>query len=59
MVGGDDYPVIDMNEEALKQLKCEKKLLVIPGATHLFEEPGKLDEVARHAANWFKRYIGS
>ncbi len=57
IVGGDDLPVIDINREALKQLHCEKKLVIVPGATHLFEEPGKLEEVARLAADWFTRYL--
>ncbi|HEX6186529.1 MAG TPA: dienelactone hydrolase family protein [Pyrinomonadaceae bacterium] len=53
IVGGRDYPVIEMNREALAQLRCEKRLEIIPGATHLFEEPGTLEEVARLAADWF------
>jgi putative phosphoribosyl transferase len=56
IVGGDDVPVIQMNEEALARLKCEKELVIVPGATHLFEEPGTLDEVARLAADWFQRH---
>lgn len=57
IVGGDDLPVIDINRDALKQLHCEKKLVIVPGATHLFEEPGKLEEVARLAADWFTQYL--
>ena len=54
IVGGDDEPVIGMNRSALAKLRCpEKKLVIIPGATHLFEEPGTLEEVARVAAEWF------
>ena len=54
IVGGNDEPVIGMNQTALAKLKCpEKKLVIIPGATHLFEEPGTLEEVARIAADWF------
>lgn len=53
IVGGDDYEVIHLNEQAFAQLKCRKELLIIPGATHLFEEPGKLDEVAKAAIDWF------
>lgn len=53
IVGGEDYPVIDMNQEALQTLVCEKKLLIVPHATHLFEEPGTLEEVAHHANQWF------
>ena len=58
IVGGYDLPVIDMNRKALVNLRVEKKLEIVPGATHLFEEPGKLDEAARLAANWFTRYLG-
>jgi dienelactone hydrolase len=57
IVGGDDPLVIELNQEALKYLNAEKKLEVIPGATHLFEEPGALDEVARLAREWFERYL--
>lgn len=57
IVGGDDEPVIDMNKEAMEYLDVEKKLEIIPGATHLFEEPGKLEEAARLAKEWFKRYL--
>lgn len=57
LVGGLDGPVIDMNREAFAELRCEKELIIIPGATHLFEEPGKLEEVARLAASWFTRHL--
>jgi putative phosphoribosyl transferase len=53
IVGGDDDVVIDLNQRALTQLRCEAKLEIIPGATHLFEEPGALDHVAELAADWF------
>lgn len=53
IVGGADYGVIELNEESCRLLQCEKELLVIPGATHLFEEPGTLDRVAQAAAQWF------
>jgi putative phosphoribosyl transferase len=60
IVGGDDEPVITMNRAALAHLKCpDKKLVIIPGATHLFEEPGTLEEVARVAAEWFTRHFTS
>src|SRR5215217_3407445 len=58
IVGGEDEPVIDMNREAFAQIRAEKKLEVVPRATHLFEEPGTLEEVARLAAGWFARYLG-
>ena len=58
IVGGNDAPVIDMNEEAMDRLRAEKRLEIVPGATHLFEEPGALDEVARLAADWFQRHLG-
>jgi putative phosphoribosyl transferase len=58
IVGGEDTPVIAMNREALSHLKCpDKKLAIIPGATHLFEEPGTLEEVANLAAEWFSRHF--
>ncbi len=57
IVGGDDTIVIDINEKALDQIRVEKKIIIVPGATHLFEEPGTLEEVARHAANWFLKYL--
>jgi dienelactone hydrolase len=58
IVGGLDDVVIDLNRQAYEQLKVEKHLAVIPGATHLFEEPGALEEVARLAAQWFQRHLG-
>src|ERR687894_2524974 len=57
IVGGNDVPVIGMNTEALERLRAEKRLEVVAGATHLFEEPGALEEVARLAAPWFARYL--
>jgi len=60
IVGGDDEPVIGMNRHALARLRhAEKELVIIPGATHLFEEPGKLEEVARIAAEWFALHLAS
>lgn len=59
IVGGDDEPVIRLNEEALKLLSCPKQLVIIPGATHLFEEPGTLEEVSRLAKDWFIRYLAA
>jgi putative phosphoribosyl transferase len=57
IVGRDDAPVIGMNREALEQLRAQKRLEILPGATHLFEEPGALEEVARLAAGWFAGYL--
>ncbi|HEU5236416.1 MAG TPA: dienelactone hydrolase family protein [Pyrinomonadaceae bacterium] len=57
IVGGLDYPVIEMNEAALARLHCEKELKIVPGATHLFEEPGTLEQVADLAAEWFQRHL--
>ena len=58
IVGGEDEPVISLNREALAKLhSSEKKLVIIPGATHLFEEPGALEEVARLAAGWFTQHL--
>jgi putative phosphoribosyl transferase len=57
IVGGDDRQVIELNRAGLAQLRCEKQLVIVPAATHLFEEPGALDEVARLARDWFQRYL--
>jgi pimeloyl-ACP methyl ester carboxylesterase len=59
IVGGDDYPVIDLNKKALNELQCEKGLEIVPGATHLFEEPGTLEEVAELASNWFENHLSA
>ena len=59
IVGGLDYPVIEMNRAALARLRCEKELKIVPGATHLFEEPGTLEQVADLAANWFQTQLGT
>lgn len=56
IVGGDDEPVIEMNQSAYDLLTCEKKLIIVPGATHLFEEPGTLEQVADHASKWLQRH---
>lgn len=58
IVGENDVPVIGMNEEAMERLRVEKRLEIVPGATHLFEEPGTLEEVAWLAADWFTRHLG-
>ncbi len=58
IVGGNDVPVIGMNREALARLNVEKELKIVPGATHLFEEPGALEAVSRLAAWWFRRHLG-
>jgi putative phosphoribosyl transferase len=57
LVGGFDDGVIDLNQLAYDQLRCEKKMTIVPGATHLFEEPGTLEEVARQAAAWFGEHL--
>jgi len=57
IVGGYDDVVIDLNEDALARLRCEKQLRIVPGATHLFEEAGKLDQVARLSSEWFVRHL--
>jgi putative phosphoribosyl transferase len=57
IVGGDDLPVIGMNQKAMERLKTEKEMMIVPGASHLFEEPGTLEEVARLAARWFTKYL--
>jgi dipeptidyl aminopeptidase/acylaminoacyl peptidase len=58
IVGGLDDVVIDLSRRAYEKLKAEKHLAIVKGATHLFEEPGTLQEVARLAAAWFKRHLG-
>ncbi len=57
VVGGEDAVVIGLNKEAFEQLQVEKKLEIIPGAMHLFEEPGALEEVADLARQWCERYL--
>jgi pimeloyl-ACP methyl ester carboxylesterase len=57
IVGGNDVEVIQLNRQAFAQLRCEKRLAIIPGASHLFEEPGALDEVALLARDWFERHL--
>ena len=57
VVGGYDEPVIKLNQEAYAQLRCEKELQIVPNASHLFEEPGTLEEVARLAAEWFQQHL--
>jgi alpha-beta hydrolase superfamily lysophospholipase len=56
-VGGNDDVVIELNRMAYRELRAEKELLIIPGATHLFEEPGTLEQVATAAAQWFARHL--
>src|SRR5438552_7439082 len=53
IVGGEDHVVIELNEQARAQMKCECKIEIVPGATHLFEEPGALEHVAKLASDWF------
>jgi len=57
VVGGEDQPVIALNQQALAQLGGPGELAIVPGATHLFEEPGTLEEVARLAGHWFGRWL--
>jgi dienelactone hydrolase len=57
IVGGDDEPVIELNKEAMRRMNTVVRLEIIPGATHLFEEPGALDEVQRLAAEWLRQYL--
>lgn len=61
IVGGDDTPVIDLNEQALGSMRQhpEKRLIIVPGASHLFEEPGALEQVAQLARDFFQRYLGA
>jgi pimeloyl-ACP methyl ester carboxylesterase len=57
VVGGDDTEVLILNEAAYEHLNCPKSLFIVPGATHLFEEPGTLEVAASHAAEWFTRHL--
>jgi len=57
IVSGDDEAVLGLNREAYEQLRCPRKLEIVPGATHLFAEPGALEEVARLAEEWFLRHL--
>lgn len=57
IVGGYDDVVIELNQQAHELLQCTKELIIVPGATHLFEEPGTLDQAAQHACDWFSRHL--
>jgi len=59
IVGGRDDVVIELNQAAYRELRCERRLDIVPGATHLFEEPGTLEEVARLAASWFRGHLAA
>jgi len=59
IVGSADYGVIELNQRAYALLGCEKKLILVPGATHLFEEPGTLQLAASHAAGWFAKHVNA
>lgn len=59
IVGGHDVGVLELNEQAFAQLRCEKSLAIVPGATHLFEEPGALDRVIDLARQWFTRHLSA
>ena len=56
IVGGEDEPVIEMNRAAYRLLACPKRLVIVPGASHLFEEPGTLEQVAEHALIWLQQH---
>ena len=58
IVGGNDDVVIELNEMARDQMGCEVKLKIIPGATHLFEEPGTLEHVSKLGSDWFSLHLG-
>jgi pimeloyl-ACP methyl ester carboxylesterase len=57
LVGGEDHAVIKLNQRALHELRLQKQLTIVPGATHLFEEPGTLEQVAKLAGDWFERHL--
>jgi alpha-beta hydrolase superfamily lysophospholipase len=58
IVGGCDETVLSLNKAAQAELRCPNRLVVVPGATHLFEEPGALEAVAAYALQWFTDYLG-
>jgi hypothetical protein len=57
IVGGNDHPAIRLNEKAMTELRCEKRLSIVPGATHLFEERGALEEAAKLARGWVETHL--
>lgn len=57
IVGGNDYQVIELNRQAARSMSCKLEIEIVPGATHLFEEPGALELVAKLASNWFEHYL--
>ena len=57
VVGGYDEMVISLNDDAFAKLRCEKDFRIVPGATHLFEEPGTLEQVAQISADWFSKHM--
>jgi dienelactone hydrolase len=59
IVGGNDTEVLALNQGALARMRCERELVIVPGATHLFEEPGALEEVSRLARDWFLHHLAS
>ena len=59
IVGGADEPVIEMNRQAMGLMRAHVELEIVPGATHLFEEPGALETVARLAVGWCRRFLGA
>lgn len=59
IVGGEDDVVIELNRRALAELRVEAELMIVPGATHLFEEPGALDQVAHMARKWFETHLAA
>jgi len=59
LVGGLDEPVIDLNRDAMKRMRCPNRLEIVPGATHLFEEPGTLEQVVARAADWFAFHLSN
>jgi hypothetical protein len=56
-VGGDDQQVLTLNDQAFRRMNCVKRIDIVPGATHLFEEPGALERVTELARDWFVRYL--
>lgn len=59
IVGGNDKPVIELNQQASEQMQAERRIEIVPGASHLFQEPGKLERVAELSAEWFRHYLST
>jgi putative phosphoribosyl transferase len=59
LIVSGDYPVIELDRRTLSEMRCEKQLAIVPGATHLFEDPGALEEVSKMALDWFHNHMAA